>query len=233
VDEVERAVDQLGPTAEELGRVIETARGGDPEALARLRAYLDTYPELGRALGDLAGLVERSWLGLVVGSDAALEEATTRRLAALKSELAGPGAPPLDRLLAERVAACWLQVQAADAAAAGAMESGPGREAQALRRQQAAHRRYLTAMATLATVQRLLPRPGPADAEPGPTDPAIAAGSPPTTAAGRALPPSAPQPPGPCLPLDRTGAGGHPRGRSARHAPPSRPEGSGPSGSPD
>jgi hypothetical protein len=231
VNEVERTADRAGPTVEELEQVIEAARGGDPAALARLRAYLDTYPELWKALGDLAGLVERSWLRLVVGDDAALAEAATRRLAALKAELAGPGAAPLERLLAERVAACWLQLLAADAAAAGAMESGPGREAQALRRQREAHRRYLTALAALATVQRFLPRPEPAGTEPGPTEQAVA-GSQPTPAAGRAIPPSAPQPPGSCLQLSRTGVGHHPRGRSARHAPPGRPEGPGPGGCP-
>lgn len=133
-----------------------------------------------------------------------------RRLAALKAELAGPGAPPLERLLAERAAACWLQALAADAAAAGAMGSGPRREALAVRRQQAAHRRYLTALATLATVQRLLPRPAPADSEAGPPGPAVAVGSPTTTASGRAIEPAALSSPGPHLQRDRTEAVHHP-----------------------
>jgi hypothetical protein len=63
VDAPERSPGEALPTAELLERVIEEARGGGPAARARLRAYLDAYPKLWQTLGDLASLVERSWLG--------------------------------------------------------------------------------------------------------------------------------------------------------------------------
>ena len=37
-----------------------------------------------------------------------------RKIDALRDELAGPGAPPLERILAERVALCWLDAHEAD-----------------------------------------------------------------------------------------------------------------------
>ena len=93
-----------------------------------------------------------------------MRESLTRSVAALKAELAGPAAPPLERLLAERVACCWMQAGHADAALAGsrararpspswtccsAGRSGPSG-------------RYLAAIKALATVRRLAVAASPA-----------------------------------------------------------------------
>ena len=116
-------------------------------------------------------------------------------------ELAGPGAPALERLLAERVVATWLEVNYADAAAAQAAGASLRQASFALKRQESAHRRHLAAIgATGDFVRRLVPAaaevvvqippmaplPVPVDA-PGETDGAVTAGGP-----GAAVPDAAP-----------------------------------------
>ena len=86
-----------------------------------------------------------------------LAEALDRKVEAMKNELGGPSPSPLERLLIERVAACWLQLNYADAVAAQARDVSLKQAELALRRQAKAHKCYLTAIGALATVRRLLP----------------------------------------------------------------------------
>ncbi len=145
------------PAAIDLGRLLEAARRGDPAALPALRTFLDESPDVWRHAGDLAAHAERAWVELAAGPDLLAREALSRRLASLKAELAGPAPTPLDRLLVERIAATWLQVNYADAVAAQARDISVKQAELALERQDRAHRRHLAAVATLATVRRLLP----------------------------------------------------------------------------
>ena len=145
------------PAVADLGRLLEAARRGDAEVLPALRVALDENPELWRFTGDLAAHAERGWVELAAGPDLLAREALTRQLAALKTELAGPAPTPLERLLVERIAATWLQVNYADAIAAQARDVSVKQAGLALERQDRAHRRHLAAVAALATVRRLLP----------------------------------------------------------------------------
>jgi hypothetical protein len=138
--------------------LLERARAGDTEAVPALRAALDDCPGVWRAYGDLASHAQAAWVELIAGKDLALRESLTRRAGALARELAGPAPEPLERLLAERIAASWLQVHFADAAAADAVSGGARYAEAAARRQDAAHRRYVAAIGALATLKRLLPR---------------------------------------------------------------------------
>ncbi|WP_165252751.1 hypothetical protein [Paludisphaera soli] len=147
---------QGAPNAEidEIRGLLTDARRGGDEALARLRAALDRRPEIWRRLGDLAAHVERSWIGELAGPDAALAEIFARKAADLRRELGGAAASPLERLLVDRVVACWLQVHHADLAAArpgGATAEGRDR---LTRRQSAAERRYVGAIEALARLRR-------------------------------------------------------------------------------
>src|SRR5262245_31479716 len=110
--------DRPTPALADLMGRLARARGGDPAAATSLRAALDATPALWDELGDLAACAERSWIALAAGDDPIVREALARRLAALKAELAGPAAAPLELLLVDRVAATWLQVNHADAGAA-------------------------------------------------------------------------------------------------------------------
>jgi len=151
------------PPVADLGRILEAARRGDPASLPALRFLLDQHPEVWRYAGDLAAHAERAWVELAAGPDLLAREALTRQLAALKAEFAGPAPTPLERLLAERIAATWLQVNYADAVAAQTRDVSVKQAELALERQDRAHRRHLAAVAALATVRRLLPGSGAAN----------------------------------------------------------------------
>jgi hypothetical protein len=126
--------------------------------LPQLREFLDAAPALWKEYGDLALHAEASLGMLAVGENLYLGECLHRKLDDMKHELAGPSPSPLDRLLAERVVACWAEVAYFDALWAQQIKnSTPPQAKYLLRQQESAQRRYLAAMRTLAMLQRLLP----------------------------------------------------------------------------
>jgi len=171
-----------GPIADldEVRDLLGRAAGGDPEALPELRSVLDRRPELWRRLGDLAAHVELAWVTEVAGTNAALAEMLTRKVSELKRELGGPAPSPLERLLIDRIAACWLQIHHADLAAARPVDAtAEGRE-RLRKRHAAAERRYSGAIEALARVRWLLPTggmPGPGSGE-QPQEPGAVEGEP-------------------------------------------------------
>jgi hypothetical protein len=81
------------------------------------------------------------------------------QVASLQLDLVGPDPSPLERLQAERVVLCWLQLHQAELLVLDAE-----RKAQPIerpeRRRDRAHRRYLQAIEALAQIRRLnLPAP--------------------------------------------------------------------------
>jgi hypothetical protein len=160
---------------DELRGLLDRARQGDRDALPALREALDRRPGVWRAYGDLAAIARDAWIGLASGTDLALRESLARQVAAIEAEAAGPSPAPLESLLAGRVAACWLQACYADAAATQAVDASIGQADFARKRQDSAHRRYLSAIAALAMVRKLLARAaGPPSLPPpltGPGDP--------------------------------------------------------------
>ena len=141
-----------------LQALVPRAEKGDEQALAELRRRFDATPALWEELGNLAEHAQRVWVALSSGSNALIQQAAERKVAALRQELLGPAPSPLERLLVERIIACWLQVQYADQAAV-AFEKKGGRFAEGdywQKQQERAHRRYLSAIRTLAQVRRLL-----------------------------------------------------------------------------
>ena len=145
------------PTPEEVADLVARARQGDEEVLPRLRAFLDAHPAAWRQCGDLARHALDAWITLVAGPDLVARESFARKAAELTAELAGPDPTPVEKLLVERVVACWLQLHHADAAGAHAGDLSLRQAAFAQKRQDAAHRRYMTALAALATLRRLVP----------------------------------------------------------------------------
>jgi hypothetical protein len=96
---------------------------------------------------------------LAAGGDDGVREALGHKLATLKAEPGGQEPTPLERLLVERVALTWLVAGYSAAAVAGAAGRGlsPAQLGRLQGRQERAHKGFLAATKTLATVRKLAP----------------------------------------------------------------------------
>jgi hypothetical protein len=143
----------------EIQEVVSRAQQGDAAVLPRLRELLAQFPLLAETYGDLAMHAQTAWAALAAGTDLYLKESLLHQAATMRQELAGPSPGPVERLLAERVVACWLQLHYFDAVEAQALATGgtPRLAAYRARRQALANRNYLAALAALTTLRRLLP----------------------------------------------------------------------------
>ena len=144
----------------ELTELVRRGMTGDREVLPAIRALLDQTPALWEEARSLTTQVERAWLRALAGENLVSQEILVRQLGMLKDQLVGQTPTPLEQLLAERIAVCWLQVQQAELRAAGrvghnGMVLSGGEEY----RLNQVHRRFLMAVKSLAQVQKLL-RPG-------------------------------------------------------------------------
>ena len=137
----------------QLQALVQRGMQGDQEVLPALRTLLDTQPALWTEVGTLTTEVEQAWLQLLTGDDLVTREVLRRQLEAGKAELAGPQPTPLERLLSERIALCWLQVQQAELWAVRHVTQPDAWSEQRLDRAQA---RFLAAVKALAQVRKLL-----------------------------------------------------------------------------
>ena len=137
---------------------IKHAQEGDANALAELRRRFDGTPAAWEPFGNVAAHAQRAWMRLAAGSNPLVDEGIRQTSAALRAQLLGEAPSPLERLLVERIVACWLQLAYADHHAASFEQQG-GRFAEGeywQRQQDRAHRRYLSAIRSLVQVRRLL-----------------------------------------------------------------------------
>ena len=79
----------------------------------------------------------------------------------MKNELAGAAASPLEHLVIGRVVVCWLQLQFSDCIEAQAGGESIHLATFKMKRQEAAHRRYLGAIGALIAHRKLLPGSAP------------------------------------------------------------------------
>jgi hypothetical protein len=140
----------------EVEALYKRATTGDAAAMGKLRKALDRVPGFWADM-SLARQVEEGHLMRIAGDNLVLKEGLRRELRALKDGLAGPSCSPLEHLLIERIAACWLQVQWADYRGENiarddlTLAQADYRQ----RRQDRAHRRLLSGVRTLALVRKL------------------------------------------------------------------------------
>jgi hypothetical protein len=142
-------------SGEELKALLLRAAEGDDSALPVVRRLLSNPEAVNLLGGNLAELAETAFVRAAAGDNLLFQEALTRKLELLRAELAGPNPLPLERLLVERVVACWLQVQDADVRYAQARDLSGQRLDDYQQRMDRAHRRYLSALKTLALVRKL------------------------------------------------------------------------------
>ena len=147
-----------GELLNELRLLVARAHEGDEEAPRRIRRALEETPDSAQILSNIvAKRAERIFVKKLCGDDLLLKESLSMQLETIREVVAGPDPSPLERLLAERVVACWLQLQHAEAAYATNL--GKPTTAQSeyhQRRLDRVHRRFLAAIRTLAQVRKLL-----------------------------------------------------------------------------
>ena len=150
------ASDETVAVGVNLARLMSKAQQGDQAAMKELRAAVPSDEVFWDSVGDVARATVETQLRILYGEDLVFREGLKRRLAKMREELAGPGCAPLERLLADRIVICWLQLQYADAIYAQNMKDlNLHWNDLYQRRQDRAHRRFLSACKALATVRRL------------------------------------------------------------------------------
>jgi hypothetical protein len=134
--------------------LLERAQRGDETTLPALREMLKE-PHILNACGNLAAHAENNLIHKYSGKDLAVKEGLRRKMESLRAELAGPAPTPLERLLVERVVACWVHLYHLETIYAGKESMSLELGAYYQRSLSAAHNRYLSAIKTLAVVRRL------------------------------------------------------------------------------
>ena len=146
---------------EEAIDVLRRAERGDAAALPRLRELFRADGGgllVGLCGGDLAAQAEAAATGRLAGTQLAFKEGLTAKLAALRRELAGPEPSAVVRLLAERVALCWLDAHDWDLRHNQAMQRAgglsPAQSEHFQKMRDRSHRRYLQALKALGRCRR-------------------------------------------------------------------------------
>lgn len=134
---------------------LQRAMKGDPSTLPVLRDMLTNQPETVNMLGNLALQTQLSLIAVAAGDNLAFKEAMPLKMRAIRKELAGPNPTPLEKLLVERIALCWLSLYLAELRLSQSTNQDIYQAEHWQRKIDHAHRRYLTAIKTLATIRKL------------------------------------------------------------------------------
>jgi hypothetical protein len=125
-----------------------------------MREILDGSPDLAwRLIKGPGKLAESAMIDQFTrDEDLATKEFLKHQLDSMRREVAGDDASPLERLLAERVVATWLEVKLFSGLYAAGMKSGtPSQDEHRQKRLDRAHRRHLSAVRTLAQIRKMGP----------------------------------------------------------------------------
>ena len=138
--------------------LFEQVQKGDKSRLKEFEALMDDH-ERGALVvdffGNLAGRAESRLVENMTGTNLAGRSAIPRKMANLRAELEGPSPNPIERLLAERAVYCWLVVWQYESNLNAATDLTIKMSEFHQRRIDAAHRRFLSAVRTLAQVRKL------------------------------------------------------------------------------
>src|SRR5262249_5729585 len=107
------------------------------------------------ALGSSAYWFRRSIIRKAAGENLLAREAIDQKLDSIRSELGGPNPTPMERLLAERASLCWFIVNWYENSCFNADGWSIANMDLQHRKIDKAHRRFLTAIRTLAQVRKL------------------------------------------------------------------------------
>ncbi len=146
-----------------LRDLSDRAEDGDGEARGELRRLVaSASPDVIAEASSFARRGERLLARTLAGGEPLMEEALIARLQMMSREIGGLDPTPLERLLAERVVACWLLVKVLEELMATQLDRENKEHripysslGTVIKWQDSAHRRYLSAIKTLAQVRRL------------------------------------------------------------------------------
>jgi hypothetical protein len=145
---------KIGDLIHDLRKWSDRATRGDKAARTQLRRLLDR-PDCLRLFRDLAGRVRNAVIQKANGGDWFGVELTKLETDRLRAELLGPSPSAIERLLAERVAIGWLEVNTAEYQLTVCDSRDRDHWQQQVNH---GNRRFLSALRLLAAVRRL-PRP--------------------------------------------------------------------------
>ena len=141
--------------------MTESAATGDDQASQALIEACQTMPWLWESLSTLSTMAVASWIELLAPDKPGAgtgRRATEQEIARKRREVAGDNPSLLERLLAERVALCWVAAIYADSQYAHKLKEGMSfREGEYYsKRSEQTNRQLLKAIESLARVRRLL-----------------------------------------------------------------------------
>jgi hypothetical protein len=152
LEESEKAV-------EKLRDLLRLAKEGQEDAMPKIRQILSEHPDLAWRFVHLAHMAEDILIGKVTREgDLATKELFRCQLKAMREEIAGENPSPLERLLAERIVATWLQIQLFEGLYASGMSRSMtiAQGSYHQKRLDQTYRRHLSAIRALAQMRKLL-----------------------------------------------------------------------------
>jgi len=152
-------LDTRRETVERLRGLVKKAEKGDKKAVPEIREILQQNPDLAWRFTNVGRVAEWSLIEKVTKEkDLASKDMMSFQLESMREEVAGSSPSPLERLLAERVVASWLQVQLFEGLYVQNMGNLSIRQADYYqKRLDRAHKRHLSAIKTLAQIRKLGP----------------------------------------------------------------------------
>jgi len=152
---VTKEIDTADRTDKTIAELLRRAEQGDQKVLPIMRKLMKDFPAVAEEAGNLALVVKSALLDASAGDHLFLREAQEQRMRLLTKELAGPNPTRLERLLAERIVLCGLQLHIAEYRSARA-DSIPITQADYHQRCiDRAQKRYFSAIKTLAQIRKL------------------------------------------------------------------------------
>lgn len=143
-------------TTGEIRALLKRTHAGDESTVPVVRAMLQNPAYVRMFGGDLAAEVIASFARAMAGNNVSFREAVLKKVELLRADLLGDSPTAVERVLVERVVACWLQVQEAELRAAQSQKDATYKQLDFYqRRMDATNRRFLAAVKTLALVRKL------------------------------------------------------------------------------
>ena len=137
--------------------LIRRAESGDTSTLPELRKMFRDLAFVELCCGNIAQQAEQLLIRKITGGKNLIHsEALKCKMKLLRTELAGPIPSPLENLLVDRVVACWLHLHYIEfdlVQQEAKMSLAQGEYYQ--RSRDRAHKRYLSAIRTLALVRKM------------------------------------------------------------------------------